>query len=290
MSCEAANVEPRRPDGVFAFIESPENLEYDDPPLCDPTDEARLGLQGSLAANTVIEDAGSHAVATWWAGTNEGQQSSSNLEIEVDYHLYPCGDAECLELARLDASIPAGPYAGLQLQSGELALISVAAQPVVDANGRFVFPAGSLELALSASLADARLAITRTNVTATHGRVSHATNVFELTDLRLQYEDGELGADLRLDLAGTHTNRSPRAGIRRLDLPLDCDEPVVFEAASVDPDGDPMQHYWWTPDGMINASSTDVVLSPGDYRVVLLSIDGRGAHDATSLAFTRRCT
>jgi hypothetical protein len=68
------------------------------------------------------------------------------------------------------------------------------------------------------------------------------------------------------------------------------DEPVAFEAASMDPDGDPMRHYWWTPDGMLEASSTEVVLRSGDHHIVLLSVDGRGAHDATSLAFTRRCT
>jgi hypothetical protein len=118
----------------------------------------------------------------------------------------------------------------------------------------------------------------------------HATDLFELTDLHLHYEDSDFGAELRLDLAGSHTNRTPRAAIRRLDVPLGCDEPVVFEAASMDPDGDAMQHYWWTPGGMTNASSTEVVLSPGDHRIVLLSVDGRGSHDVTSLAFTRRCT
>ena len=40
----------------------------------------------------------------------------------------------------------------------------------------------------------------------------------------------------------------------------------------------------------VNISSTEVVLSPGDHRIILLSVDGRGSYDATSLAFTRRCT
>lgn len=290
VSCEATNVEPRHPDGVFAFIDSPVNLTYDDPPVCDPKHEAGFEPLGSLVANTVVEDAGSHALASWRTPSSEGQHSSSNVEIAAEYDLYPCGKEECLELTRFDATIPAGSYAGLQVQAGKLALVAVTDQPIVDASGRFEFPAGSLHFVLSASVADTGLAITRTNATTTHGRVTHATDVFELTDLHLQYEDSELGANLRLDLAGTHTNRSPRAAIRRLDLPFDCDDPVVFEAASVDPDGDPMQHYWWAPSAMVNTSSLEVVLEPGEHHLVLLSIDRHGAHDATSLSLTRRCT
>jgi hypothetical protein len=195
-----------------------------------------------------------------------------------------------LELSRFDAAIPAGSYAGLQVQSGTLSLVAVTALPIVDGTGSFDFPAGTLHFVLRASVADVPLAITRTNATTSHGRVSHATDLFELTDLHLQYEDSDFGAELRLDLAGSHTNRTPSAAIRRLDLPLGCDDPVVFEAASVDPDGDPMRHYWWAPNGMVDASSIEVVLTPGDHRIVLLSVDGRGAHDVTNLAFTRRCT
>jgi hypothetical protein len=290
VTCEATNVEPRHPDGVFAFIDIPKNYSYFDPPKCSPEMQAGLGRPDSLAPNTVIEDAGSYALATWWTGTSEGQHSSSNLEIDVDYHLYPCDHTECLELTRFDATIPAGSYAGLKVQSGRLALVAVTAQPLVDATGRFDFPAGSLHFVLTADIENTRLTTTRTNATATHGRVSHAADLFELTDLHLHYEDSDFGAELRLDLAGTHTNRTPWAAIRRLDLPLGCDDPVVFEAASVDPDGDAMQHYWWTPGGMANASSTEVALSSGDHRIVLLSVDGHGAHDVTSLAFTRRCT
>jgi hypothetical protein len=291
VSCEATNVQPRHPDGVFAFINSPENYASDDPEPCNvPESEAEIEPLVSLVANTVVEDAGSYALASWWTRTSEGQQSSSNLAITVDYELYPCGSAECVELTRFDASIPSGSYAGLEVEAGKLSLVAVTARPVVDASGRFDFPAGSLHFVLAADIAGARLSITRTNATITHGRVSHATDLFELTDLDLRYTDSDFGAELRVELAGSHTNRTPRAAIRRLDLPFDCDDPVVFEAASVDPDGDPMQHYWWTPGGMVDASSTEVVLSPGDHRIILLSMDGRGAHDVTSLAFTRRCT
>lgn len=290
VSCEATNVQPRRLDGTFEFIDIPENEEYNDPPLCGPMTANGLEPLDSLAANTVVEDAGSYAMATWWSDTSGGQQSSSNLEIDAGYDLYPCGDTECLELTQLDATIPAGSYAGLQVQSGALTLVGVTAQPVVDRTGRFEFPPGSLHFVLTATMADARLSLTRTNATTTHGRVSHATDLFELTSVHLSYEDSDFGAELRLDLAGSHTNRAPRAAIRRLELPLGCGEPVVFEAASVDPEGDAMRHYWWTRDGMLEASSIEVVLSPGDHRIVLLSIDRRGSHDATSVAFTRRCT
>jgi hypothetical protein len=63
-----------------------------------------------------------------------------------------------------------------------------------------------------------------------------------------------------------------------------------MEAASVDPDDDTMQHYWWTPHGMVKAPATELVLPPGAHFVVLVSADDRGAHDATSLTFERSCT
>ena len=143
---------------------------------------------------------------------------------------------------------------------------------------------------LTATVGDVPLAVTRTNAAAARGRVSHAADVFEVTDLRLAHQDPALSAELRLDLAATHTNRAPTATIRRLESPLDCDEPAVFQAASVDPDGDPMQHYWWTPTGMVQAPTAEVVVPAGTYFVVLVSMDHRCAHDATSLTYKRSCS
>jgi hypothetical protein len=291
VSCEATNVEPRNPDGTFSFIETPVNTSWHDPELCSsPSELAVHDPLGSLVANTAREDAGTYAFATWWNGAEQGQQGSVEVTTELAYAVQPCGDVECLELTSVHASIPAGPYAGLTVQSADLSLVAVTARPVIDRSGGFEFPPGSLHFVLTASLADIPLAITRTNATATHGRFSHAADLFEVTDLRLSYEDSDFGAELRLDLVGSHTNRAPQAAIRRIDNPLDCDEPVVLEAASVDLDDDPMQHYWWTPTGMLQASTAELVLPPGDHFVVLVSADNRGAHDATSLTYTRSCS
>jgi hypothetical protein len=202
----------------------------------------------------------------------------------------PCGDQECLELTRMHASVPAGPYAGLSVQSADLSLVAVSDPPVIDRTGGFEFPAGSLQFVLTASVGDIPLAVTRTNTTAAQGRVNHAADLFEVTDLRFGHEESDFGAELQLDLVASHTNRAPHAAIRRLDTPLDCDEPVVLQAASVDSDDDPMQHYWWTPLGMFQAPAAELVLRPGAHFVVLVSADDRGAHDATSLTFERSCT
>jgi len=72
VACEATNVQPRHPDGVFEFIDIPENHEYNDPQDCRPDPGAGLEPLGSLAANTVVDDAGSHARATWWTGGERG--------------------------------------------------------------------------------------------------------------------------------------------------------------------------------------------------------------------------
>jgi hypothetical protein len=287
VSCEATNVEPRNLDGTFAFISDGDISQE----LCVPeTQAAGFSPLGSLVANTAREDTGTYAFATWWIGAEKGQQGTIDVTAELGYTVRPCGDGECLELTRLDASVPAGPYAGLSVQSADISLVAVSEPPVIDRTGGFELPAGSLQFVLTATVGDIPLVVTRTNTTAARGRVNHAADLFEVTDLRFGYEESDFGAELRLDLVASHTNRAPQAAIRRLDIPLDCDEPVVLQAASVDPDDDPMRHYWWTPLGMIQAPAAELVLRPGAHFVVLVSADDRGAHDATSLTLKRSCT
>lgn len=291
VSCEATNVQERHPDGSFEFLEVPTNFAYDDPEPCGVTSGLAMPASlGSLVANSAREDSGTYALASWWADGMQGQQGTVDVEAELAYAVRPCGDDECLELSRLDASIPAGLYAGLGVQSADLTLIGVSEHPVIDRKGGFSFPAGSLHFVLRATVGELPLAIVRTNATPARGRVSHAADVFEVTDLRLSHDEPGFGAELRLDLVASHTNRAPEAMIRRLDNPLECDEPVVLHAASVDPDGDPMQHYWWTPIGMIAAPTAELVLPAGAHFIVLVSADHRGAHDATSLTYTRSCS
>lgn len=290
VSCEATNVEPRNPDGTFTFV----TQGLVDPEICgeDPAAQAAGLLPlGSLVANTAQEDAGTYALASWWTGAGaKSQEGTIDVAAELAYAVRPCGQDECLELTRMHASIPAGPYAGLSVQSADLSLIAVGEPPVIDRTGGFVFPAGSLHFVLTATVGELPLAIARTNTIPARGRVSHAADLFEVTDLRLGYEESDFGAELRMDLVAAHTNRAPRAAIRRLDTPLDCDEPVVLQAATVDVDDDAMQHYWWTPSGMAQAPIVELVLPTGAHFVVLVSVDQHGAHDATSLTFKRSCS
>ena len=78
----------------------------------------------------------------------------------------------------------------------DLSLVAVSAQPVIDRTGGFVLPVGSLHFLLTATVADVPLAITRTNTLPVTGRVSHTADLFEVTDLRLGYEDSDFGAGL----------------------------------------------------------------------------------------------
>lgn len=291
VTCEATSIAPRNPDGTFAFVELPTNFSVNDPAPCGQA-PAAAGVPPlrPLLANTVREDAGTRALATWWVGDDVGRQGTGEVEATLGYAIRPCGDDECLELTRLHASIPAGTYAGLTVQSASLSLIGVSEAPVIDRSGTFSFPAGSLHFVLNATVADVPLAITRTNAVAARGRVSHTADLFELTELQLTHEDAGLWAELRLEIVASHTNRAPRAAIRRIHTPLDCDEPVVLQAASMDPDDDPMQHYWWTPLGMFHAPAAELALPSGTHFVVLVSADPRGAYDATSLTFKRSCS
>lgn len=291
VSCEATNVQPRHPDGTFEFIESPVDIIYGwDPAVCEEGIQGAILPLGSLVANTAHEDAGTYALATWWSGAEQGEQGTVDVEAELAYAVRPCGAEECLELTWLDVQVPPGLYAGMTVQSARLTLVGMSEPPVIDRSGTFSFPAGSLQFLLTAAVGDFPLALSRTNAGSVRGRLSHSADVLELADLRLAHEDSGFGAELRLDLAASHTNRAPHATIRRLDSPLDCDEPIILQAASVDPDGDSMQHYWWTPTGMVKAPTAELVLDAGAHFVVLVSVDGRGAHDATSLNFKRSCS
>lgn len=291
VSCEGSNVEPRHPDGSFEFIDSPENYYYDDPELCGlPLDLQGFASLPALVANAAHEDAGTSALATWWYGADQGQQGTTEMEAKLEYTVRPCDAGECLEIGRVHAMVPAGLYGGLNVQSATLELVTVTERPKLDRSGGFQFPAGSLHFVLLASVADLPFAITRTNATPVQGRVSADADLFELTDLRLSFADTDFGAELRLDLVGAHVNRAPKAAIRRLDNPLYCNQPVILEAASVDLDDDPMQHYWWTPSGMIHGSTAELVLPPGLHMIVLVTTDDHGAHDATSLSYKRSCS
>jgi hypothetical protein len=56
VSCEATNVEPRRPDGAFEFLDIPENKEWNDPDVCDPMAPpagGRVRAKVSRAARTL---------------------------------------------------------------------------------------------------------------------------------------------------------------------------------------------------------------------------------------------
>jgi hypothetical protein len=292
VTCEATNVQPRHPDGTFAFIEQPDDVRYPwDPVTCGPEAQAAgYSPLGSLVANTAQGDAGTFAIATWWSGTEQGKLGTVDVEADLAYAVRPCGDANCLELSRMDVSVPAGAYAGLPVEAANLSLIGVSEAPVVDHIGGFAFPPGSLHFVLAAAVGGVPLETTRTNTTVAHGRVSPTADLFEVTELRLAHEDTDFGADLRLDVVASHTNRAPHAAIRRLDNPLDCDEPVVLQAATVDPDGDSMQHYWWTPVGMMTAPTAELVLPSGSHLVVLVSVDHHGAYDTTSLTYQRSCS
>lgn len=290
VSCEGTNVEPRHPDGSFEFIDSPQNYYYDDPELCGlPLDMQGYAPLPAIVANAAREDSGTSALATWWYGADQGKEGTSEMEATLEYAVRPCESDECLELGRLHATVPAGLYGGLSVQSAAVELVSTTAWPKIDRSGGFQFPAGSLHFVLIASVSDVPFAITRTNGAPVQGRVSPSADLIELTDLRLPYADTDFGAELRLDLVGAHLNRAPKAAIRRLENPLHCDQPVLFTTASVDLDGDPMQHYWWTPSGMIHGSTAELVLPAGMHTIVLVSTDDRGAHDATSLSYKRSC-
>ena len=111
-----------------------------------------------------------------------------------------------------------------------------------------------------------------------------------LSGLRFSYEDPLLAATVQIEIESAHYASRPRSTISVLEAPLDCNEPVVFLAATDEPDGEAVSYQWWLPPLTLGSSETvEAVLPAGDHAVLLMTIDASGRTDATAMRYRRSC-
>ncbi|MEM9452685.1 MAG: hypothetical protein AAGF11_00810 [Myxococcota bacterium] len=73
--------------------------------------------------------------------------------------------------------------------------------------------------------------------------------------------------------------------IKQTEASLDCNEPVVFFAATEEP----VSYQWWLPPFTLGSSDTvEAVLPAGSHAVLLMTVDASG-RTATAMNYLRSC-
>lgn len=237
-------------------------------------------------------DAGTSATLSWQLGSGAELARADDVEATAAYGIEPCADGsgQCLHLTWLGMSLPSLDVDGVAVDEAHLELVAAQAAPRVGSSGDVEFPAGALQVLLSASTAAGRLHLVRSNAVAVTGRASPSTNTLHLSGLQFDYSDSVVSASLSIDLQARYDRRAPQAVIAVSDAPVDCGDPVAFRAASVDHDGDPMVHRWVTEDGLRGTGELfEAVLAAGEHTVRLTSLDPHGGFDTDTLLYNRRC-
>ena len=283
--CSGVDALPDPPaEGCFGFGVG----GVDEPPTCQLPDELGPVVGGSDYVGR--EGAGTAATVTWAFGSQQGGQRSDALAAEIAYSLVPCEAAECVQLQAFDVDLPSTVIEGISLQAAHLRLASIDVTPHLGARGNFTIPAGTMRVALSAKSGDTSWYLSGTNAADVSGRVHAASDTLSLTGLSIDYGDSELGASLTVDVRGSFDRRRPEALITVVDEPLDCAEPVAFAAATIDYDGDALQHRWVYGDSPRQYGALlEAVLGAGSHTISLTSVDETGAFDTDVLVYDRKC-
>lgn len=237
-------------------------------------------------------DAGTTATLSWQLGSGMQLARADDLDATATYGVDACADriGECLYMTWLSMALPSLEVGGVTVDAAHLDLVTAQAAPRLGSAGDVEFPAGSLEVLLSATTAVGRFHLIRSNTAAVAGRVSPATNTLHLSGIELDYTDSVVSASLSIDLQAVYDQRAPQAVIAVSDAPIDCGDPVAFRAASVDHDGDPMVHRWVADDGSRGKGALfEAILVPGEHTVKLTSVDSHGTFDTDTLLYNRRC-
>lgn len=281
-------------DGVFDWNEqggTGGNNPANDPDSCDPSDDIKKDPRVVIADDLAIEDAGTTASVSWTMGTSSGVDESLDAEVAVAYDVHDCPtNARCLDLAKLELTLPSTTVHGLVLSNMHMEVQRVDVKPTVGTAGGFNYPAGTLHARLSGLISGVPMVLAGTNAATVTGTLSPQADVMTLSGLRFDYSDSGIAAQLEIDIVGDYTERGPTAVIVPMNVPRACTQAVTFRAATSDPDGGTFTHVWWVPGSQMATGSTiSLVLPAGQHRLALISRDNTGHLDATGILYNRSC-
>jgi hypothetical protein len=290
VGCSAYNASDVAVGGHWLWLEYPDNVPENDPPMCAPSSGLGNDPDTRPSQFIVSEGPGTQATFAWALGEAHGIETTQDLSIDAGYALVPCdgGRSQCVVLSGLDVRLPATIVHGISLGEHRLSLEEARPDPFELVRDRFVLPDHALRFTLTGSVNDLPIFLTGYNEGPAQGRISSST--LTLTGLHLGYHDEVFQADLRVDVSATTDESKPSASIRLLDAPASCSEAVMFDASSTDADGEALSHVWWYPPAGFSTGSTLLAaMAPGSHPILVIARDPKGRSDATGIRYDRAC-
>jgi hypothetical protein len=291
-SCTAFDNEPRNPDGSFAFLEQPIDVQDTAPPVCNPTSDLELDPPRGLGQYAGSAADGTEARLRWSMADMSGQERSEDLGVSFEYAIMPCTftSTDCMALTNLELTLPTTTALGMTITKARLSVVAVEEAPMIEHGEHFRFSDGSLRVLMQAHVDGIPLVLAGTNVGSPSGHISPDGDQFSISGLRFEHVDSVISAALEIDIQGQYDARRPNAQITRTSAPDRCDEPVSFLATSWDADEDPLVHTWWIRDiGSFSGPLLELPLPAGEHDVMLTSRDASGLFDAETLRYARTC-
>ena len=290
-ACNNAHTNELFTNDVFDWRDQPVDSPINNPFMCDVGADPELTPGVVTPDNAAIEDAGMTASVSWTINAVSYFEDSEDTELKFAYDVHGCDtNARCFDLAALQVKLPATTVQGVLIQNAHLSIYQVDTQPMLQSSGAFSFGPGTLHAIMSASADGFPVMLQGSNSGTVTGLLAPASGSLTFSGLEFDYSDSGIAAGLRIDIVGEYTVRGPSAVIIPAVVPTDCLDPVTFRAASSDPDGQSLTHYWWVPGVLTDTGSTlDVVLPNGTHTIGLITQDTDGRLDAGAIRYTRTC-
>lgn len=277
-------------NGHFAWKEYPEDDPVNNPPMCSGSPNALQNPQAFVNDDVALQAAGTTAMVTWAMGGLGGVEGASNLVTEMSYNIHACDGGQCMALSNLRVSLPTTTIQGITVENAHLVVYQVDAQPLLQTSGAYSYAPGTIHAMLSAVAGGVPFSLRRANVGPVQAQLSPGADTLMLTGLKFDYTDSVIDAELQVDIVGDYVQRGPTAVVVPASVPIHCNQPVTFRAASSDPEGQTLSHYWWIPGTVVTTGSTvDVILPNGPHMIALVTKDSDGALDATAITYVRTC-
>lgn len=289
--CDNARTNEPSTDDVFNWREVPLDDPSNNPSMCTPPSDPELNPAVAYNDDLALEASGMTAAVTFTLGSSTYTENSSDSELRFAYDLHDCPTyARCIDLAELHISLPTMVVQGVTIENANLVVYQVDTQPALQSTGGFSYAPGTIHAIMSASADGIPIMLRGSNSATATGYLFPGSDALTLSGLTFDYSDSVIAANLQVDIVGDYTVRGPTAVIIPASVPILCTDPVVFVAASSDPDTQSLNHVWWVP-GVLTAtgSTLAVVLANGTHTIGLISQDADKRLDAGAIKYTRTC-